>query len=46
MFKSLLNWLIGVEPISRWLLLIMLLGMIIGAGFTLKYYGRKSEKEL
>ena len=36
MFKSLFDWLVGSEPVSRWVLILMILGLTVGLALALK----------
>lgn len=36
MFKSLFDWLVSSEPVSRWVLILMILGLIVGLASALK----------
>lgn len=44
MFKSILDWIIGVEPVDRWVLILMFAGMIAGIAATLKNIGKKTPE--
>lgn len=42
MFNDFIGWLTGSEPIARWLLIIMLLGLL---GFAIAAMRRKGEQD-
>lgn len=44
MFKSVLDWLIGIEPVNRWVLILMLAGMITAIALALKNIGKKAPE--
>ncbi len=41
MFKSVLDWLTGFEPINRWVLILILAGMVAAIAFALKNASKK-----
>ena len=45
MLKSFFDWLIGVEPISRWALFLMLFGMVVGIATAIKHTRKKALGE-
>ena len=44
MFKSILDWIIGIELVNRWILVLMLAGMTAGIAVALKNIGKKTPE--
>ena len=44
MFKSLLDWLTSTQPISRWILILMLLGMVCGIAALIRMMKPKENR--
>ena len=44
MWKSLIEWLTTTEPVSRWILIILILGLVLAAAKVLDMVKKHTEK--
>ncbi len=43
MLKGFIDWLLTSEPVSRWILILMLLGIVAGIAFAIKNLAKPGE---